>query len=73
MPRFRITRPGMEPTEIEADHSSFADAWFTFWGDAGESVPLLLVRRDEGARIEELPATHSAGEVDTLDGGEGEE
>ncbi len=55
MPRFRITRPGLEPTELEADHSSFADAWFTFWGDADESVPLLLVRRDEGARIEELP------------------
>lgn len=55
MPRFRITRPGLEPTELEADHSSFADAWFTFWGDAEESVPLLLVRRDEGARIEELP------------------
>ena len=56
MPRFRITRPGLEPTELEADHSSFADAWFTFWGDADESVPLLMVRRDEGARIEELPA-----------------
>jgi hypothetical protein len=56
MPRFRITRPDVEPTEIEAHHSSFADSWFTFWGDADETVTLLLVRRDEGARIEELPA-----------------
>lgn len=55
MARFRITRPDLEPTEIDADHSSFADSWFTFWADAAETEPLLLVRRDEGARIEELP------------------
>jgi hypothetical protein len=61
MPRFRITRPDVEPTEIEAHHSSFADSWFTFWGDADETVTLLLVRRDEGARIEELPAIEPGG------------
>lgn len=55
MARFRIIRPDLEPTEIVADHSSFADSWFTFWADAAETEPLLLVRRDEGARIEELP------------------
>jgi uncharacterized membrane protein YgcG len=62
MPRFRITRPDLEPTEIEAHHSSFADSWFTFWGDADETVTLLLVRRDEGARIEELPGIEDRGD-----------
>jgi hypothetical protein len=61
MPRFRITRPDVEPMEIEAHHNSFADSWFTFWGDADETVTLLLVRRDEGARIEELPAIEVGG------------